>query len=153
MSVGQLFGDEMAKSVKVVAVQFHVVVTSALKNRFRINWQVISGVVVMENCHLWNDLLIKMDEYLRCRICLITADVFKKVHLSSLPNLQTFEKVIACLKMFLNGPSLALFHLFSYFQTNITIFTTNKFEKMSIQYKVLGFKPTTFRLWEASHNH
>ena len=36
------------------------------------------------------------------------------------------------------------FRLFSSFQTNITILTTNKCEKMSIQYAVLGFEPTTF---------
>ena len=34
--------------------------------------------------------------------------------------------------------------LISSFQTNITIVTTNKCEKMSIQYTVLGFEPTTF---------
>ena len=38
-------------------------------------------------------------------------------------------------------------------QTNITIFTTNKCENMFIQYSVLGFKPTTFRTLDASHNH
>ena len=37
-----------------------------------------------------------------------------------------------------------LFNLFSFFQTQITIFTTNKSEKNSIQYTVLGFKLTTF---------
>ena len=37
-----------------------------------------------------------------------------------------------------------LFRLFSSFQTNFTIFTTNKCEKMSIQYTVLGFEPTIF---------
>ena len=37
-----------------------------------------------------------------------------------------------------------LFIYFRLFQTNITIFTTNKCEKMSIQYTVLGFEPTTF---------
>ena len=36
-----------------------------------------------------------------------------------------------------------LFHLFSSFQTSVTIFTTNNCEK-SIQYTVLGFEPTTF---------
>ena len=34
--------------------------------------------------------------------------------------------------------------LFSSFQTNTTIFTTNICAKMSIQYMVLGFEPTTF---------
>ena len=52
------------------------------------------------------------------------------------------------------GQSRALFQLFSSFQTNIiTILTTNQCEKMSIQYMVLGFKPTTFRTWVSSHNH
>ena len=36
------------------------------------------------------------------------------------------------------------FYLFSSFQTHITIFTTNKCEKMSIHYTVLGFELTTF---------
>ena len=35
--------------------------------------------------------------------------------------------------------------IFSLFQTNIiTIFTTNMYEKLSIQYPVLGFESTTF---------
>ena len=38
--------------------------------------------------------------------------------------------------------AILLFNLFSPFQTNITIFKTNKCEKMSIQYTVLGFEPT-----------
>ena len=50
-----------------------------------------------------------------------------------------------------NGPSL--FHLCSFFQTNITIFTANKCEKMSIQYTVLGYEPKTFGTWVSSHNH
>ena len=46
-----------------------------------------------------------------------------------------------------NGPTRPLFHLFLSFQTQIIIFTTNKCEKMSIQYTVLGFKLTTFGTW------
>ena len=42
------------------------------------------------------------------------------------------------------GHSRPLFHLFSSFQTNITIITANKCDKMSIQYLVLGFEPTNF---------
>ena len=42
------------------------------------------------------------------------------------------------------GPPWPLFHLFSSFQTHITIFSTNKCEKMSIQYMVPGFKLITF---------
>ena len=42
------------------------------------------------------------------------------------------------------GHPRPLFNLFLYFQTNITIFTTNKCEKMSMQYMVMGYKPTTF---------
>ena len=38
------------------------------------------------------------------------------------------------------------------FQTNITIFTANKCEKMSIQDTVLRFEPTTFGTWVSSHN-
>ena len=36
------------------------------------------------------------------------------------------------------------FVYFRFFQTNITVFTTNICEKTSIQYLVLGFEPTTF---------
>ena len=45
---------------------------------------------------------------------------------------------------FLMGHSRPLFHLFLSFQTNITIFTANKYEKMSIKCMVLGFELTTF---------
>ena len=40
----------------------------------------------------------------------------------------TVDQIIVFL---LNGPSQPLFHVVSYFQTNITIFTTNKCEKCS----------------------
>ena len=43
------------------------------------------------------------------------------------------------------GHRRPLFRLFSSFKTDITIFITNVCEKMSIQYLVLGFEPTTFR--------
>ena len=59
-------------------------------------------------------------------------------------NIPTLSKV---------GKSWPLFNLFSSFQTNITIFTTNIWEKMSIQYTVLGFETTTFRTWVSSHDH
>ena len=52
-----------------------------------------------------------------------------------------------------NGPSQPLFHLFLSFQTNIIIFTTIICEKMSIQYMVLVFEPTTFKTCVSSHNH
>ena len=45
------------------------------------------------------------------------------------------------LKKWANRP---LFRLFSSFQTNITILTTNKCEKMPIQDMALGFKLTIF---------
>ena len=49
---------------------------------------------------------------------------------------------------------LLLFRLFLSFQANInTIFTINKYEKMSIQYMVLGIEPTTFGTQVSSHNH
>ena len=55
------------------------------------------------------------------------------------------KKTTTMLLSFLkNGPTRPLFHLFSSFQTHITIFTTNKCENMFIQYPVLGFEPTTF---------
>ena len=46
-----------------------------------------------------------------------------------------------------------VFWLFSSFQTNITTFTRNKCEKMSIQYMVLRFGPTTLETWVSSYNH
>ena len=51
---------------------------------------------------------------------------------------------------FKNGPTPASFlFIFGLLQANIiTIFTTNIREKMSIQYTVLGFEPTTF--WNVS---
>ena len=59
-----------------------------------------------------------------------------------------------CGEVFLKmGHSRTLFHLFSSFQTNITIFTTNVCEKYSSsRYKVLGFEPTIFRTRVSSHN-
>ena len=51
-------------------------------------------------------------------------------------------KVLFFLKQL--GQPRPLFHLFSSFQTQTTIFTANKFEKMSIQYTVPGIKLTTF---------
>ena len=51
-----------------------------------------------------------------------------------------------------NGPSQASFSFIFVF-SNKHNFTTIKWEKMSIQYKVLGFEPTTFGTWLSSHNH
>ena len=42
-------------------------------------------------------------------------------------------------------PHQSLFRLFSSFQTNIIIFYTNMYVKISIKYTVLGLEPTTFR--------
>ena len=57
-------------------------------------------------------------------------------------------------QFFLNGPSSATFSFIFVFQVKHYNFY-NKYmcEKMSIQYKVLGFEPTTFRTWVSSHNH
>ena len=65
---------------------------------------------------------------------------------SSTRLLRSAQKVIKDLVYFFKkmGHPQTLFRLFSSFQTNFTIFTTNKCEKMSIQLTVLGFKPTTF---------
>ena len=51
------------------------------------------------------------------------------------------------------GKPWPLFHLFSSFQTHITMFTTNKCEKMSVQYMVPGFELMTLGTWVPSHNH
>ena len=55
--------------------------------------------------------------------------------------------------LFKKRPSSASSRLFSSFQINITILTTNICEKMSIQSTVLGFKLTTFGTRVSSHNH
>ena len=52
------------------------------------------------------------------------------------------DKKGAC---FLKGPTPASFSfIFGLFKQTLQIFTTNICEKMSIQYTVLGFEPTTF---------
>ena len=51
------------------------------------------------------------------------------------------------------GHLQSIFHLLSSFQTNITNFTTNKCEKMSIQHMVLGFKLMTLGTRVSSHYH
>ena len=57
-------------------------------------------------------------------------------------------------KVFFKWASPGLFYVyFRSFQTNIAIFTTNICEKMSIQYTVPGFEPTTFGARVSSHNH
>ena len=56
-------------------------------------------------------------------------------------------------KCFFKWANNDLFFIYFVFSKNITIFASNKCEKMSIQYKVLGFEPTTFGTWVSSHNH
>ena len=52
------------------------------------------------------------------------------------------------------GHSRPLFNLFSSFQTNITILTTNILENvMSIKYMTPEFEPTNFGTRVSSHNH
>ena len=43
--------------------------------------------------------------------------------------------------------------IFGLFKQTLQIFTTNRCEKMSIQYTVLGFEPMTFGTWISLHNH
>ena len=47
----------------------------------------------------------------------------------------------------------SLFHLFSVFLNKHYNFYNKYMWKMSIQYTVPGFEPTTFRTWVSSHNH
>ena len=54
---------------------------------------------------------------------------------------------------FKTGRPRPLLLLFSSFQTNITILTTNICEKISIQYMVLGFELTAFGTRVSSQNH
>ena len=58
------------------------------------------------------------------------------------------DRSILLIKKF-NGPTPASFCSFSVFQTNNTIFTTNRCEKMSIQYMAPGFEPSNM----SSHIH
>ena len=52
-----------------------------------------------------------------------------------------------------NRPTPASFSfIFGLFKQTLQIFNTNICEKMSIQYTVLGFEPTTFGTWVSSHN-
>ena len=51
------------------------------------------------------------------------------------------------------NPGLFFLYFRSFKRNIVTIFTTNICEKMSIQYTVLGFDPTTFGTWVSSHNH
>ena len=53
-----------------------------------------------------------------------------------------------------NGPTRPLFRLFLVFSNKHHYNFYNKYMwKMSIQYTVPGFKPTTFGTWVSSHNH
>ena len=61
--------------------------------------------------------------------------------------------VHACYVFFKKWETRPLFCLFSSFQTNITKFYIKYMWKMSIQYTVPGFEPTTFGTWVFSHNH
>ena len=81
------------------------------------------------------------------------------VHVIIYPFKPTFELILAAVKsnnffspyvytqliLFFKwaNPGLS-FVYFQSFQTNNTIFTTNQCEKLSIQYAVPGFEPTTF---------
>ena len=66
-------------------------------------------------------------------------------------NVKSGDNILCSGSLFLQPRPL--FHLFSSFQTQITILTATKCEKMSIQYTVLWFKHMTFRTWVSSHNH
>ena len=53
--------------------------------------------------------------------------------------------------LFLNGPTPASFSfIFGLFKIKTTIFSK---KIMSVQYTVLGFEPTTSRIWVVSHYH
>ena len=81
--------------------------------------------------------------------CATTAGQTQNVctHFIGLP----IQAVRSC--SFKMGQPRPRFRLFWSFQTNmITIFAANICEKMSIQYTVPGFEPTTFRMWVSSHN-
>ena len=60
-----------------------------------------------------------------------------------------------CVSIFFkNGPTPASFlFIFGLFKQTLLQFLQQICEKMSIQYTVPGFEPTTFRSWVSSHNH
>ena len=64
----------------------------------------------------------------------------------------TFQSLFS--KKMIQSRPLFCFH-FASFQTNIEMFTTNRYicEKISIQYTVLGFEPRAFGKWVSYHNH
>ena len=51
------------------------------------------------------------------------------------------------------GKPRPIFRLFSVFLNKQYNFTQNQGEKMSIQYTVLGFEPTTSQTRVVTHNH
>ena len=50
------------------------------------------------------------------------------------------------------NPGLFSF-IFGHLKQTLQNFTTNRCEKISIQYTVPGFEHTTFGTWVSSHNH
>ena len=55
---------------------------------------------------------------------------------------------------FKSGPSPAYFHLFLvFFKQMLQFLQQCNVKKLSIQYPVLGFEPTTSRIRVSSHNH
>ena len=55
--------------------------------------------------------------------------------------------------VFLNWPTPASFSfILGLFKQTLQIFTTDLCEKISIQFTVLGFEPTTLWTWVSSHN-
>ena len=92
------------------------------------------------------------------KVIVVTRDKTYNVRLRHL----SIAEVWTCNTMYLHcvsffflkmGQPRPLFVYFRSFKTKITNFTTNLCEKMSIQYKVPGFEPTTFGMWVSSHNH
>ena len=67
------------------------------------------------------------------------------------PQINWYSVALTFLKKM--GQPWPLFIFIFVFSNNITNFTTNKREKMSIQYTVLGFELTTIGAWVPSHNH
>ena len=91
-----------------------------------------------------------LDSYLTTRTLPILPVIYNRIPL--ITRLTTCQYLCCWMKMswtrtsftqcFLNGPSPASFCFFQSFQTNNTIFQQINV-KMSIQYKALGFEPTT----------
>ena len=71
--------------------------------------------------------------------------LIKVLSISSMSQSQNFNNIAFDYILFLKWANPGLFSfIFGLFKQTLQIFTTNRCEKMSIQYMVPGFEPMTF---------